>query len=269
MAAATLALRTDSHITQHHHPVMPYTDPTVIQDDILSAVTCGQEGQEKYPELVLSRLNIVSRCLTNMEEAIASVTSSTMAELDDLFASLELESFESSTQPLCAVSPSQWLLDNLHNPYPPVAAKRAMEESPELGSHTVNQWFARARQRIGWTRLLRDRFDRRRSVATNAAFRAFVRDDPRFPLDAELCAAFIAVKAHANHVYGPSSPKVPGVKTRPSPPPRCPSATPSLTHSIDSEGSDDDPPPQKRKRSCSELWSESYAISSPPRKRRL
>jgi len=103
-------------------------------------------------------------------------------------------------------SPTQWLLDNLHNPYPPTAVKRTIEESPELGGRTVNEWFARARQGIGWTRLLRDRFGGCRSAATDAAFRAFVRDDPRSPLDAELHAAFVAVRAHANLVYTPPSP---------------------------------------------------------------
>lgn len=253
------------------HLPMPNANPIVIPDDLLSAIPPDGDDCPMFSEVMLSRLNIVSQCLANAEAAALSVTLSTMAELDDLFASLDLESPDLPTQSLCGVSPSRWLLDNLHNPYPPTAVKRAMEESPEIGRRTVNEWFARARQRIGWTRLLRDRFGGCRSAAADAAFRAFVRDDPLSPLDAELCAAFMAVKAHANLVYTPSSPDTVGVASRRLPPSRSPSATPSLTHSTDSEDSDDNSsqPPRKRKRSCSESPSEPHLTSLPPRKRRL
>lgn len=246
---------------------MPHANPIVIQDDLLSAITHDQNDKAIFSEVMLSRLNIVSQCLANAEAATVSVTLSTMAELDDLFASLDLESSEPLTQSLCTVSPTQWLLDNLHNPYPPGAVRRTMEGSLELGSRTVNEWFAKARQRIGWTRLLRDRFNGCRSAATDAAFRAFVRDDPRFPLDVELYAAFMAVKAHANLVYTPPSRGIPDRAPYSSPPSRSTSVTPSLTHSTDSEDSDDDAsqPSRKRKRSCSDL----HSVSSRSRKRRL
>jgi len=248
---------------------MPYFNPIVIQDEFMPAVACGQEGEADYSELVLSRLEVISKCLANAEAATASVTLSTMAELDDLFASLDLESPEQPAQSPRAVSPAQWLLDNLHNPYPPGAVKRAMGGSLELGTRTVTEWFTRARQRIGWTRLLRDRFSGCRSAATDAAFRVFVRDDPRSPLDAELHAAFMAVKAHANLVYASPSPSTPDITPHSSPPYRSPSATPSLTHSTDSEDSDNDAPEpsRKRKRSFSELPSGSCPVSF-PRKRR-
>lgn len=257
--------------TQHPHSVMPYANPIVIQDDLLSAIACHQDDQAVVSEVILSRLNIVSQCLANVEAATASITAATMSEFEDIFASLSLEPLDSPPQPQpAAVSPTQWLLDNLHNPYPPGAVKRAMEESSELGSRTVNEWFTRARQRIGWTRLLRDRFSGCRSAAADAAFRAFVRDDPRSPLDAELYAAFLAVKAHANLVYSLSSPGTLDITPHQSPPSRSQSATPSLTNSTDSEDSDDDvsQASRKRKRSCSELPSDSHPVSSPPCKRR-
>ena len=259
------------HTTQHTLPTMPFTSPVAIQDDLLSAVACGQEGQEEYPELVLSRLEAISKCLTNMEAATISVTSSTLSQFEDIFASLSLDSSDSSTPSPSIVSPAQWLLDNLHNPYPSGAIKSAMVDSPGLGGRTVNEWFSRARQRIGWTRLLRDRFNGCRSAATDAAFRAFVRDDPHCPLDAELRAAFMAVRAHANLVYTPSSLGTLNTALHSYPPSRSPSATPSLTHSTDSEDTDDDASQlsRKRKRSYSELPSDPHLVSSRPCKRRL
>jgi hypothetical protein len=250
---------------------MPHIDPTAIPVDLLSAITCVQDGQEKCPEIFLSRFNIISQWATNVEAATASLTSTIMSEFEDIFASLDLGSHDSLVPPPSAVtSPTQWLLENLHNPYPSNAVKRNMKGSEELGNCTLNEWFARARQRIGWTRLLRDRFGGCRSVATDAAFRAFVRDDPRFPLDAELYAAFMAVKAHANLVYASPSIGTLGVALTPSPP-HSPSATRSLTRSSDSEDNDDtaSQPRRKRKRSCTELPSESHPASPPSPKRRL
>lgn len=269
MSRATEAV---SSTTQHPHLAMPFANPIVIQDDLLSVMACGQEDQATFSEVMFSRLNIVSQCLANVEAATASLTSTIMSEFEDIFASLDLESHDSPTQPpVAVVSPTQWLLDNLHNPYPSTAIKRAMEDSPELGNRTINEWFARARQRIGWTRLLRDRFSGCRSAATDTAFRAFVRDDPHSPLDAELYAAFMAVKAHANLVYSTSSPGTLDITPHQSPLSRSQSATPSLTHSTDSEDSDDDAskPSRKRKRSCSELPPDPHPVLSPRRKRRL
>ena len=253
------------------HLAMLFANPITFQDDLVSAVVCGYDNQTMYSEPVLSQLKmIVAERLASAEAATASITASTFSEFEEIFASMSLESPDPSAQLTCFTSPAQWLLDNLHNPYPPSIAKRAMEASPELAGRTVREWFTRARERIGWTRLLRDRFGGRRSAATDAAFRAFVRDDPRSPLDVELRAAFIAVKAHANLVYSSSSPDTPSIASHLSSPSRSPSATPSLIHSTDSEDSDSgaSQPSRKRKRSCSELPSEPL-LASPSRKRRL
>lgn len=249
---------------------MPFANPIQIPDDLLSAVTCGQEHQADYPNLVAPRLKAISQCLANVEAATASLTSTIMSEFEDIFASLDLGSHDSPTEPPApAISPAQWLLDNLHNPYPSNATKRAMEHSPALANRTVNEWFARARQRIGWTRLLRDRFGGCRSAATDAAFRAYVRDDPYSPLDTELYAAFEAVRAHANLVYTPSSPGIREIASHSSPPARYPSVTPSLTHSAISEdsGCGAIPSSRKRKRPCSELPFDPLSASFPLRKR--
>lgn len=244
---------------------MSHTSPIVIPDDILSAITCGREGQKECSELVVSRLNIVSQWLTNVEAATASLTSTIMSEFEDIFASLDLESHDSTVTSLSAVtSPTQWLLDNLHNPYPSNTVKRSMRGSRELSGRTVNEWFTKARQRIGWTRLLRDRFGGCRSAATDAAFRVFVRDDPRCPLDVELYAAFIAMKAHATLVYSPSSPVTLSPQSLSS---RSPPTAPSFVHPIDSNSTPR--PSQKRKRSYSGTPSGSGTISPPTNKRRL
>ena len=248
---------------------MPFANPLSIQDDLL-AIGPRDDDKATFSEVIASRFSIVSQRLANAEAAIASVTASTLSEIEGIFASLSLESCRPLSPPV-AVSPSRWLLNNLHNPYPPAAVRRAMEESSELGGRPVNEWFARARQRIGWTRLLRDRFNGRRSATIDAAFRAFVRDHTYSPLDVELSSAFMAVKAHANLVYASTSPVIQDITSHPSPPSRSPSATPTLANSTDSGSGDHDDSQlsRKRKRSCSDLLPESHPISPLPRKRRL
>ena len=250
-------------------------DPTMmIQDDLSSIGACGQGGRETFLEVIAP--NIVSQRLANAEAAIVSATASTLSDFEDIFASLSLESrgsFSASPVqllPSVAVSPMQWLLDNLHNPYPPGPVKCAMERSPELGGQTVNELFTGARQRSGWARLLRDRFNGCRSAATDAAFRALVRDNSHSPLDTELYAAFMAVKPHANLVYSSPSPSALRIALHPSFPSRNTSTTPSLTHSTDSDSDYDAPQAsRKRKRSHSELSPDFHQISFLPRKRRL
>ena len=250
---------------------MPFAHSALIQDDLL-AIGPRDGDEATFSEVIASRLNVSQRLAHSVEAAIASVTASTLSKFEDIFASLSLESCHPPTKSSpVATSPTQWLLNNLHNPYPPSAVRRSMEESSELRGRTVNEWFARARQRIGWTRLLRDRFSGCRSVATDAAFRAFVRDDPCSPLDVELYYAFMGVKAHANLVYSPASSATQDITPHPLPPSRSPSATPSLANSVDSESSNDDASQlsRKRKRSCSELPPELYSIPPSPCKRRL
>ena len=253
------------------HSPMPFADPIFIEDDLL-AIGPLDGDEETFLEVIASRRSIISHLLTSVEVAIDSTTAPTLSGIEDILACLSLESCCPSTQPSPIIaSPTQWLLDNLHNPYPPGAVRRSMEKSSELSGRLVNDWFARARQRIGWTRLLRDRFSGCRSAARDAAFRAFVRDDPSSPLDVELYSAFMAVKAHAILVYAPQSPVIQDITSPLLPASRSPSATPSLINSTDSEHSDCDVsrPLRKRKRSHSEFPLEPHSISPSPRKRRL
>ena len=165
-----------------------------------------------------------------------------------------------------AISPPQWLLRNLHNPYPLPHVQFTAGQTG--GSKHTKDWFTKARQRIGWTRLLRDRFAGCRSLAIDAAFRAFVRDDPHNPLDTDLKTAFSAVKSHAELVYGSETTSPPSSPERL----RSISPTPSLTFSSGSEDTDDEPCPVlplegNFTRSSKRKFSETSDSTSPKRKR--
>lgn len=199
-------------------------------------------------EAVATRTEELASDLYLVKSRTLSLEDDLLSGLEDVFASLTLEdsvivhtdsvtgtTATQSSPNHDAISTSQWLLRNLHNPYPlphVQFSKRIFSSKP------IKEWFAKARQRIGWTRLLRDRFAGCRSLAIDAAFRAFVRDDPHNPLDTDLKTAFLAIKSHAELVYGDEN------ATSSSPPkrPRSISPTPSLTFSSSSEDSDDERP---------------------------
>jgi len=205
--------------------------------------------------------------LNDLEDVFASLTleENTAAQLD-LVSSIVTVAPPSPTE-RDAISPAQWLLHNLHNPYPPPHVR--LSEDQTTGSKHIKDWFSKARQRIGWTRLLRDRFAGCRSLATDAAFRAFVRDDPDNPLDDDLKTAFLAIKYHTELVYGsgavipqPSSKRLRSI-----------SPTPSLTFSSSSEDTDDElyptSPHEGNSKRPTKRNSPDSSKSPPPKRRRL
>lgn len=215
------------------------------------------------------------------ESHTGSLKDELLGDLEDVFASLTLEdkiaaqpdpfpdvttAVATSSTEADVISPSKWLLHNLHNPYPPPHVR--FSKGRGANCKQVKDWFSKARQRIGWTRLLRDRFAGCRSIATDAAFRVYVRDDPGNPLDDDLKTAFSAIKSHAELVYGDKA----TVFQSPSQRSRSISPTPSLTFSSSSEDTDDELhstalPETGSKRSLKRTSSDSYKSPSPKRRR--
>ena len=209
--------------------------------------SCIHEADHETQQLVgevAGKIEELANDLYLSESRALSLTDDLLDGLEDVFSSLTLEektitqldrvpvAVTVTTLPPTAhdtISPAQWLLRNLHNPYPPPYIRFSQGRS--TNNKHLKDWFSKARQRIGWTRLLRDRFAGCRTITTDAAFRAFVRDDPDNPLDDDLKTAFLAIKSHAELVYGD--------KARASPPSpqrsRSISPTPSLSLSSSSE----------------------------------
>nr|AGS09234.1 b1 homeodomain mating type protein [Heterobasidion occidentale] len=105
-------------------------------------------------------------------------------------------------------SAHQWLMHNLHNPYPSLAIKQELAKSSDASLESINEWFQNARERIGWTTLARHHFQGRRSAIVDAAWRAFVESDSHRLLPPNLQHAFSIIKENlANLRSDVSSPK--------------------------------------------------------------
>jgi len=196
-----------------------------LQSDWESCFHEADSATRQLVDGVAAKVERLAGDFFTFETRTVSLKDDLLSSLEDVFASLTLE--ENS-------DPSKWLLRNLHNPYPLPHVR--FSTSRTAGSKSIKDWFAKARRRIGWTRLLRDRFSGCRSLAIDAAFRAFVRDNPADPLDTDLKTAFLAIKSHAELVYGKEDTPPPSSSKRS----RSVSPTPSLTFSSGSEDSDDE-----------------------------
>lgn len=110
-----------------------------------------------------------------------------------------------SHQPISTASyikPSyDWLLKNIHNPYPSVYARDNIAKETRSARKDVDGWFVDARKRIGWNTLRKTRFSNKRVDVVDAATRFFVEDDPRRPLDPDVELKFAAIETRAKELY--------------------------------------------------------------------
>lgn len=117
--------------------------------------------------------------------------------------STQIHSAENSfpSSPPFLATAHQWLLDNLHNPYPSAEVKARMAATSSCQVSSINSWFVNARRRIGWTTLCRKHFSNCRADMIDAANRALVDNDPQHILPPKLRLSFFKMKAAAEGLY--------------------------------------------------------------------
>ncbi|CAK5264491.1 unnamed protein product [Mycena citricolor] len=101
-----------------------------------------------------------------------------------------------------------WLCRHLYDPYPNTETKQKMADDAGSTLERISAWFVDARQRIGWTRALKEEFGRDRANMVCAARGHFVpeptaslsyRNHPNYH---RLRGIFIAIEAKAQDLYG-------------------------------------------------------------------
>lgn len=105
------------------------------------------------------------------------------------------------SSPPFTVPAYQWLLDNLHNPYPSPEVKARIATASSCRVFSINSWFINARRRIGWTTLCRERFSNCKADMIDAAYRALVEEDPQRALPPGLRHSFFTMKVAAEGLY--------------------------------------------------------------------
>ncbi|KLO20647.1 hypothetical protein SCHPADRAFT_991977 [Schizopora paradoxa] len=94
-----------------------------------------------------------------------------------------------------------WLITNLHNPYPTPAVKSRIAASSGVPVRTVNDWFTNVRRRIGWTSILKADFGGDRSAIIDSACRVFVGSSQRSIVPPRILQKFLDVEGTLKRLY--------------------------------------------------------------------
>ncbi|EIW87041.1 hypothetical protein CONPUDRAFT_69369 [Coniophora puteana RWD-64-598 SS2] len=103
-----------------------------------------------------------------------------------------------------------WLLCNLHNPYPSPETRRTIAYTSSSPLDSVNDWFKNVRKRIGWTAILQNHFKGYKRDALVAAHRVLVDDDgdtsSNAPVPPNIAFDFVQMKVAAESLYETKNP---------------------------------------------------------------
>ena len=191
---------------------------SALPDDWSSASVNGTACTEtsSLVHLVASRISNIASCYLDVKHEEESFASQLRNDCDAMLHQMNAlnlnaqpkslhpptpnQNVESSSSPFLAPA-YRWLLDNLHNPYPPAEVKARIAAASSCQVSSVNSWFVNARRRIGWTTLCRERFSNCRADMIDAAYRALMEEDSHRALSPELRHSFIEMKAAAEALY--------------------------------------------------------------------
>lgn len=100
----------------------------------------------------------------------------------------------------------RWLIQNVHNPYPPSTQLQIIGDESMTSVAQVKIWFQEARDLVGWTRLSDEFFTGSISATIAAAKRVYVEHDNAIPFP--IAFAFSRVKAFMESLFAerPASP---------------------------------------------------------------
>nr|AOC97528.1 HD1 protein [Volvariella volvacea] len=93
-----------------------------------------------------------------------------------------------------------WLVSNLHNPYPTKKVKQAISTQCQCPEKDIDAWFVDVRRRIGWNKI-RKILNNKRDATVAAASQFFGKTNTSMPLDPATIMAFSKMKKIAQSLY--------------------------------------------------------------------
>lgn len=265
----------------------------ILCQDFRHALDAGNvdDDLDRIAQSVFLRIAILGESLAMAQEEADRIQTAAMTEIEDLLAQMTLGDI---VQPLTGVSeratsrhtpvtqnqtspaliptflalPYDWILRNVHNPYPTASLKSAMAQEAGVSLHTVDSWFRSVRKHIGWLSFVKRRFNGSRALAIAAAKRILFQGSQSDDVSPEVAAELLSVVSklqclypdHCTHIAPETSSlafanicesslsssssidkshTLPNVSSQPSPP----SHPPSLIFTSDSEDESYSPSP--------------------------
>ncbi|EIN13979.1 hypothetical protein PUNSTDRAFT_140386 [Punctularia strigosozonata HHB-11173 SS5] len=172
------------------------------------------EQMRSIANSVTSRVSILVEHFLKLNSSSSSFQSSFLDTVEHILNSTDIipndkdESSSDFEPEICAtmsyVEPAyQWLIANIHNPYPSTAEKIRLARKSGVTVEVISDWFSRARRRMGWTNICATYFNNCKSDMIDAARRAYVDDleQPHKPLPQELAMVFVQLRSRALELY--------------------------------------------------------------------
>ncbi|KAG6840906.1 hypothetical protein C0991_003248 [Blastosporella zonata] len=161
-------------------------------------------------------VSLFGEYLLDFQNTAQSLTSALYGELEVIFSRIDVHdispshnvpkttsrSSSSKSRDPSYIEPAyNWLLTNLHNPYPSKATLTKIARKAKSDVKSVEAWFIDARGRIGWTTLRKTHFRNKQADIVDAATCFFVQLDEKRPLYATLELEFTQVEVAAKNLY--------------------------------------------------------------------
>lgn len=215
------------------------TNWSVLCDDFERVADSVDPSLAILVHSIASKLPILCDTLVELSEETREMTQEYVEEVDSLLANLSINdlahTLPESSQPLAStrrlsqhprreqadISPPtliapayNWLLLNLHNPYPSAAVKKSfVGRMSRITSRTIDDWFKSLRRHIGWVSLCKRHFRGSRSLAIIAAERMFSDAGHDVDLPFELAADFLDMKSKLENMYVSEASRLPASYT--------------------------------------------------------
>ncbi|KAF9056124.1 homeobox KN domain-containing protein [Panaeolus papilionaceus] len=191
------------------------TSWTHISDAVMLAVNQNSLTNEALhmAQSVAARINILASSFLELSERTEMINQSLEQDLNSAFATLNLDDNQEAATPTARRLPSyvqaahQWLLENIHNPYPTKTTKLQLSRQTSCPVKDIDSWFSAARKRIGWNNLRSSHFANNRAQIIAAAT-AFFKPINSLSNKSEsvsylspVDAAFLEIEYNAKHLY--------------------------------------------------------------------
>ncbi|KAG2149577.1 homeodomain protein 1 [Suillus cothurnatus] len=187
-----------------------------LHADFSRCLSAGELSNEtiSLANLVSSRIVIISNCFLDFQKTHEESRNQLLSSVESILDGLNRVTISpSSVLPTQNTQPSEtslppfiepaynWLLANIHNPYPSSDTKENIARSSGCSTNSVSAWFISARRRIGWTSICRTHFNNCRADTVDAASRALVKEDFARVLQPAIFHDFQQMKAATQDLY--------------------------------------------------------------------
>ncbi|KAF7339309.1 Homeodomain 1 [Mycena sanguinolenta] len=193
---------------------------TQLDADLRAASSAGllEDDTVVLAHATAAEVAILSNSLTRESVSTVNITTGLTDDLESLFSELTLSRGDttnltpSSPRSRSPSSPDpslppyiepayKWLLKHLHNPYPKKAIKEKIADETGSSFERISDWFVDVRRRMGWSRILREDFGRKRADLIAAATRHFIGTDDKSSLPADIHGKLVQMEAFAQDMY--------------------------------------------------------------------